>query len=401
MTHDFIILGGGLAGSVLAYRLKTINPSWSVVVIERSVTLGGNHTWCFHDSDLTVEQLSWVDALVSARWDAYEVRFRGFQRVLNGGYRAIQSTRLHEVVASVLGAGVLLGREVAFLKPGTVHLTSGEVVTGRHIIDSRGIEGWQNILPEKSFGCQKFLGMDLLLKEPHGLLRPVLMDATCVQNDGYRFFYLLPWSENRLLIEETRYSLVPGINQADSRTAIIDYAALQGWRVAAIEREEQGVLPLPLNDSFDRSLQSLAVDGENTTLIKFGMRAGLFHQTTGYSLPFTVAAADQMAAHAAYSDDDTNTKKFFENKGRKHWQSQSYFRLLNRMLFWAAAPEASHRIFKKFYGLPEGLIRNFYSSKLTWSDKMRILSGKPPVPVMAALPCFFGKEPRNATTAFL
>jgi lycopene beta-cyclase len=40
---------------------------------------------------------------------------------------------------------------------------------------------------------------------------------------------------------------------------------------------------------------------------------------------------------------------------------------------------------QRFYGLPEDLIARFYAGKLTLTDRLRILSGKPPVPVLAAL----------------
>ena len=38
-----------------------------------------------------------------------------------------------------------------------------------------------------------------------------------------------------------------------------------------------------------------------------------------------------------------------------------------------------------FYRLPEPVIARFYAAKLTRLDKVRILTGKPPVPVLKAL----------------
>jgi len=57
------------------------------------------------------------------------------------------------------------------------------------------------------------------------------------------------------------------------------------------------------------------------------------------------------------------------------------------MLFHAAKPELRYRIFERFYGLSGGLIRRFYAGHLTWTDKVRLLIGKPPVPVHRALRC--------------
>ncbi len=55
------------------------------------------------------------------------------------------------------------------------------------------------------------------------------------------------------------------------------------------------------------------------------------------------------------------------------------------MLFKAADPGQRWRIFQRFYGLSDGLMRRFYAGTNTPFDKLRILSGKPPVPFFRAL----------------
>ena len=71
------------------------------------------------------------------------------------------------------------------------------------------------------------------------------------------------------------------------------------------------------------------------------------------------------------------------------WRERSFYRLLNRMLFHAAAPEARYRVFERFYTLPEPLIRRFYAGRTTLADKARILSGRPPVPLVRAVAAMF------------
>ena len=48
-----------------------------------------------------------------------------------------------------------------------------------------------------------------------------------------------------------------------------------------------------------------------------------------------------------------------------------------------------------FYGLPEGLISRFYAGNSHVFDKLRILSGKPPVPVGEALRAALRCSPRH------
>ena len=79
------------------------------------------------------------------------------------------------------------------------------------------------------------------------------------------------------------------------------------------------------------------------------------------------------------------------------WRRTGYYRLLNRMLFRAAEPELRYRIFERFYGLSGGLIRRFYAGRLKWNDKVRLLIGKPPVPVHRALRCLAENRGRRST----
>ena len=55
------------------------------------------------------------------------------------------------------------------------------------------------------------------------------------------------------------------------------------------------------------------------------------------------------------------------------------------MLFFASPPLQRYRILQRFYKLPQQLIERFYAARPTWFDRLRILTGKPPVPVFSAL----------------
>ena len=55
------------------------------------------------------------------------------------------------------------------------------------------------------------------------------------------------------------------------------------------------------------------------------------------------------------------------------------------MMFLAAEPADRYRVLERFYRLPEPLIERFYAGGLSLSDRVRILSGAPPVRVGRAL----------------
>jgi lycopene beta-cyclase len=65
------------------------------------------------------------------------------------------------------------------------------------------------------------------------------------------------------------------------------------------------------------------------------------------------------------------------------------------MLFRAGSPSQRFRVLERFYGLPEPSIRRFYAGRLAASDKMRLLAGKPPVPILGAMRALMGGQPRE------
>ena len=123
------------------------------------------------------------------------------------------------------------------------------------------------------------------------------------------------------------------------------------------------------------------------------MSAGLFHPTTGYSLPHAVRLADAIAAMPDLSAPALHAA--IRSHAKREWRQQGFLRLLNRMLFLAGEPENRWRVMRRFYGLPEGLIRRFYAQTLRWDDQARVLLGKPPVPVGAAIRAALRSRPTS------
>ena len=374
MKTGLILVGGGLANSLIAHRILMERPDYPLLVVERGASLGANHTWSFHDSDLTGVQRRWIEPLIAHRWSSHELRFPNRLRTIEDGYNSITSERLHEVVAPGLGKRMRLETDVVEVDPGGIVLANGERLDARAVIDGRGDPGGAHL----DIGYQKFLGLFVRLAEPHGLSGPILMDATVEQIDGYRFVYTLPFSDKTALIEDTYYTDEPDLDHHRLRSGIEDYAEKQGWTIVEVTGEEAGVLPIVLGGDID-SFWAVGPEG----VARSGMRGAFFHPTTGYSLPEAVRLAEEIAALPNF--ESASLFELTRRRSGELWRSTGYYRLLNRMLYRAAEPELRYRIFERFYGLSDGLIRRFYSGHLEWTDKVRVLIGKPPVPVFRAL----------------
>lgn len=378
---DLILVGGGLANGLLAWRLQAARPELSVLVLDQAPALGGSHTWSFHESDLTPEQQQWLQPLISHRWEGYDVRFPGLNRTFAGAYCSVAGEHFADVITAALGRNMLLGTSVMRLTPDTVQLDSGETLHARAVIDGRGLTPSAHL----HLGYQSFLGQEVRLAQPHGLQRPIVMDAQVEQLDGYRFVYVLPLDTDRLLIEDTYYSDHPTPDADQLRQRIGQYALAQGWNVVETLREEQGSLPIILAGHFE------AFYAEGQAVARSGLRAGLFHPVTGYSLPEAARLADLLASTQDLSADAMQTVLYRHRQ--RLWGRQRFFRLLNRMLFQAALPAQRWRVLERFHRLPPGLIQRFYAGTSTLADKARLLSGKPPVPVGRAIKAMLNYAP--------
>ena len=114
---DVLLVGGGLANGLIAWRLRQRRPEVSVLLVERAPTLGGRHTWSFHETDLEPMQNAWLQPLVRRSWPGHEVRFPGLRRRLRGAYRSIASEGFHRELSAALGPSAWLGRSVRSCAP--------------------------------------------------------------------------------------------------------------------------------------------------------------------------------------------------------------------------------------------------------------------------------------------
>lgn len=371
--YDLILVGGGLANGLIAWRLRIQRPELRILLIERDAQLGGNHTWSFHDGDLSADQHRWLAPLVSTRWPRYEVIFPQHARTLESGYASIASGDFARVIETALGESLRLNTPIQDLTPTSVHLADGEVLQARAVIDGRGMRPSRHL----ALGYQTFLGQEVRLAAPHGLTAPIIMDASVEQQGGYRFVYVLPFGPDRVLIEDTHYVDTSAWEPERLRANVNAYAAARGWRIAEVLREEHGSLPIVLAGDVDSFWSDLR--GQPCS----GLRAGLFHPTTGYSLPHAVRLAERIAALATF--DAASLFAAIRADALQEWRGQRFFRLLNRMLFLAGEADHRWRVMRRFYHLPAPLIARFYAGRLTLADQARLVSGKPPVPVVQAI----------------
>ena len=376
ITCDIAIAGGGLAGGLIALALAEKRPELDVRLIEAAPCLGGNHVWSFFDSDVAAEHRWLVEPLICHHWDSYDVSFPAHRRMIEAGYNSIESERLDAVARGRLRPERIIAATAVSVDCDAITLADQRTIRARLIIDARGPADLSCL----DLGWQKFLGQQLRIEGGHGLTRPIIMDATVAQLGGYRFVYCLPFDAETVFVEDTYYTDGPDLPLEALRKRIADYAAARDWHIEAVEREETGVLPVAMGGDFNAYWAS---GGE---VAKAGMRAALFHPTTGYSLPDAVRLA------ASIAENPDLTPAAVKEYSAARWAERGFYRMLDAMLFRAAEPDQRYRILERFYRLSPALIGRFYEGQSTLADKIRILSGRPPVPIGRALGAIMGRK---------
>lgn len=363
---DYILVGGGLQSGLIAAALSHYQPDASILLIEQQSKVAGNHTWSFHETDLSDRSRAWAEPMVEFRWPRYEVRVGGYERTVEIPYRTCSSDHFSKVLHAVMKHPrrcILTGRRVTSTSEKSVTLEDGQKLNARLVIDNRGPAS--RLAPGSTGGFQKFWGFEVELDTDWPHTCPIVMDDQLDQTDGFRFVYTLPMGARRLLVEDTRFSNTGVIDREECLMKVAEYLRKRGathWRIL---REENGVLPMP---------SSGPLPGHSLPSICGGYHGGWYHAATGYSFPLAVQFAEAIASRpiAQVPDLLNQLKQMHAWRGR-------FARFLNRLLFELVSPRTRYQIFRRFYRvLGDQAIARFYGHRFTLMDAFRMVVGVPP-----------------------
>ncbi len=205
---DYVLVGGGLQSGLIALALMHHQPDARLAIVERDRRLAGNHTWSFHRTDLLDGSEAWVKPLLQHTWDRYDVQVGTTQRDVTLGYCTTSAEHFDTVIAAAVKSSptavLLTHADASEVEPHRVLLADGRALHADIVIDNRGPKAIDPQVYDGGF--QKFWGFEIEVPADWPSDHPRIMDDRVDQSDGFRFFYTLPFSSRRVLVEDTRFS---------------------------------------------------------------------------------------------------------------------------------------------------------------------------------------------------
>ena len=349
---DYIIIGGGCAGLSLAYELEINNKlkEKNLAIIEIRDVYKRDKTWSFwkvssHNFEDCVIK-SWNNFTINSSEDFNELMNKSFP------YQSIDSEKFYKKINSKLR----LNSNISFFK------SLNEVNLKNSLIFNSVFEGEL----DKSNLWQHFQGIEIETSNDIFDDEIVnLMDFNCDQKNDVHFFYTLPFSKKKALIETTWLSDLEDQSLMDYDLQLENYIknnlGIKNYKINFIEK---GAIPLFYPD----------FKNDNKT-INIGSAGGMTRLSTGYTFL-------NIQEHSKYIVKNINKIEKIKtyNIGRKyHFLDKIFLKVLKNH------PEKMPKIFFDMFKASSNTTIKFLSNKSNIFEDIKIISKMPKLIFMKAL----------------
>ncbi len=339
---DYVIVGGGCAGLSLAYELDLHQKlkNKTLAIVEPRAEYKRDKTWSFWK----VNPHNFEDC-VKKNWNEFSIKTPSGSKIIkcdNFPYQSIDSGLFYSKINNSLKKN----NNIKFFKNiNNLNTNNSIIFNSVPSLQDYGSNLWQH-----------FHGIEIETDEEFFNDKTVdLMDFNCDQRNNVHFFYVLPFSKNKAIIETTWLSKKDeSLKDYEKQTE--DYIGRLGLKNYKINFKEEGSIPLfyPINDK------------ENNK-INIGTAGGMTRLSTGY----TFLNIQEHSKYIRMNIENIKNAKKYEIKKKYQFLDKIFLRVLKKH------PEKMPDIFFKMFDASYNTAIKFLSNKSNIFEDISIILKMP------------------------
>ena len=347
---DYVIIGGGCAGLSLAYELEIHKKleDKTLAIIEPRIEYKRDKTWSFwkvisHN----------FDDCVKKSWKEFSIKLPSQSKVIKCDslpYQSIDSGLFYKKINDKLEKN----KNIKFFKD----------IKDLSINNAFIFNSVPSLNNNKSNLWQHFHGIEIETNEDFfNDNSVVLMDFDCDQRNSVHFFYTLPFTKKKAMIETTWLSK-EDVSLKDYETQVKNYINYLGIKDYKINFKEEGAIPLiyPINE-------------KETNKINIGTAGGMTRLSTGYTFL-------NIQEHSKY------IRMNIENIGKiKRYEVAKKYQFLDKIFLKVLEnnPEKMPSIFFNMFSASSDTAIKFLSNKSNIVEDISIILKMPKFTFITAL----------------
>ena len=349
---DYIIIGGGCAGLSLAYELE-INDKLkdkTLAIIEPRTEYKRDKTWSFwkvvsHNFDDCVMK-SWKNFTINIPKKTNHLECVKYP------YQSIDSGLFYEKINSRLKEN----KNISLFKDmNEINSKNSFIFNSVPSIKKNHLNLWQHFYGVEIETQNNFFDDEIFN----------LMDFDCDQRESVHFFYTLPYSKTKALVETTWLSKMNDNSQKDYDNQIKDYLEnhlnLKNYKITY---KEEGAIPL-----------FCPIDKNEKNKVNIGTAGGMTRLSTGY----TFLNIQEHSKYIRENIENISNVKKYKIDAKYQFLDEIFLRVLEKH------PEKMPDIFFKMFKASPKTVIKFLSNKSNFFEELSIIFRMPKLTFIKAL----------------
>ena len=347
---DYVIIGGGCAGLSLAYELEIHKKleDKTLAIIEPRIEYQRDKTWSFwkvisHN----------FDDCVKKSWKEFSIKLPSHSKVNKCDslpYQSIDSGLFYKKINDKLEKN----NNIKFFKD----------IKDLSINNAFIFNSVPSLNNNKSNLWQHFHGIEIETNEDFfNDNSVVLMDFDCDQRNSVHFFYTLPFTKKKAMIETTWLSK-EDVSLKDYETQVKNYINYLGIKDYKINFKEEGAIPLfyPTNE-------------KETNKINIGTAGGMTRLSTGY----TFLNIQEHSKYIRMNIENISKIKRYEVAKKYQFLDKIFLKVLENN------PEKMPSIFFNMFSTSSDIAIKFLSNKSNITEDISVILKMPKFTFITAL----------------